>query len=90
MVRIILCLCLQSTFAQTITVLEEGTNLPISGVSLYNLKKTKYEVTDFDGNAVIDKFNDRELIYFQNLLYENLQVRKFEISHNSFFSIDYN
>lgn len=81
---ILLCLCFYSTFAQTITVLEEGTNQPISGVSLYNLKKTKYEVTDFDGNAVLDKFNDREVIYFQNLLYEKLEIRKFEISQNNF------
>ena len=81
---ILLCLCFHSTFAQTITVLEEGTKQPISGVSLYNLKKTKYEVTDFDGNAVLDKFNDREVIYFQNLLYEKLEIRKFEISQNNF------
>ncbi|WP_138432348.1 TonB-dependent receptor [Winogradskyella algicola] len=81
---VLLCLCFYSTFAQTITVLEEGTNQPISGVSLYNLKKTKYEVTDFDGNAVLDKFNDREVIFFQNLLYEKLEIRKFEISQNNF------
>ena len=81
---ILLCLCFHSTFAQTITVLEEGTKQPISDVSLYNLKKTKYEVTDFDGNAVLDKFNDREVIYFQNLLYEKLEIRKFEISQNNF------
>lgn len=81
---ILLCLFFQSIFAQTITVLEEGTNQPISGVSLYNLKKTKYEVTDFDGNAVLDKFNDREIIYFQNLLYEKLQIRKVEISQNNY------
>ena len=80
---IILCLCCTSIFAQTITVLEEGTNQPISGVSLYNLQKTKYEVTDFDGNANLNKFNDREVIYFQNLLYETLELRKVEISQNN-------
>ena len=81
---IIICVCFQSTIAQTITVLEEGTNQPISGVSLYNLKKTKYEVTDFDGNATLDKFNDREIIYFQNLLYEKLELRKVEISQSNY------
>lgn len=81
---IILCLCCKGVFAQTITVLEEGTNHPISGVSLYNLQKTKYEVTDFDGNATLDKFNDREVIYFQNLLYEKLEIRKVEISQNNY------
>ncbi|WP_299095994.1 TonB-dependent receptor plug domain-containing protein [Winogradskyella sp.] len=81
---IILCLCSKGIKAQTITVLEEGTNQPVSGVSLYNLKKTKYEVTDFDGNANLNKFNDREVIYFKNLLYEPFQLRKLEISKNNY------
>ncbi|MCB0400073.1 MAG: Plug domain-containing protein, partial [Winogradskyella sp.] len=48
------------------------------------MKKTKYEVTDFDGNATLDKFNDREIIYFQNLLYEKLELRKVEISQSNY------
>jgi len=69
----------QIAFSQSITVLEKDTNEPIPGVALYNLKKTKYVVTDLDGKAKLDTFNDREIIYFQNLLYEKLQLRKFEI-----------
>lgn len=76
---IFLFLFIQSVFSQTITVLEEGTNEPIPGVALYNLKKTKYLVTDIDGKAKLDRFNDRETIYFQNLLYEKLQLRKLDI-----------
>ena len=80
---IILFFFLQLSFSQTITVLEEGSNEPIPGVALYNLKKTKYVVTDIDGKAKLDNFNDREIIYFQNLLYEKLQLRKFEISESN-------
>lgn len=76
---VILFLFLQLSFSQTITVLEEGTNEPIPGVALYNLKKTKYVVTDINGKAKLNKFNAREIIYFQNLLYEKLQLRKLEI-----------
>ena len=80
---IILFFFLQLSFSQTITVLEEGSNEPIPGVALYNLKKTKYVVTDIDGKVKLDNFNDREIIYFQNLLYEKLQLRKFEISESN-------
>ncbi|MBO6879983.1 TonB-dependent receptor [Winogradskyella sp.] len=80
---VILFLFLQVSFSQTITVLEEGSNEPIPGVALYNLKKTKYVVTDIDGKAKLDSFNAREIIYFQNLLYEKLQLRKIEISDNN-------
>lgn len=77
---IVLFLFLQFAHAQIITVLEKESNDPIPGVALYNLKKTKYVVTDINGQAKLDSFNDREIIYFQNLLYQKLQLRKVEIS----------
>ena len=69
----------QVTFSQNITVLEEGSNEPIPGVAIYNLLKSKYVVTDFNGEANLDEFNPREMLYFQNLLYEKLQLRKYDI-----------
>ena len=81
---VVLFLFLQLSFSQTITVLEKGDNRPIPSVSLYNLKKTKFVVTDSLGQASLDKFNDREIIFFQNLLYEKLQLRKFEIAENNY------
>ncbi len=80
---IFLFLFLQLGFSQDITVLEEGSNEPIPGVAIYNLKKTKYVVTDLNGQANLDNFNPREIIYFQNLLYKKLQLRKFDISENN-------
>ncbi len=82
-ISIILFLFFQIGWSQTIRVLEVNTNEPIPGVAVYNLKKTKYKVTDINGEANIDKFNPREILYFQNLLYDKLQLRKFEITERS-------
>ncbi|NRB83417.1 MAG: TonB-dependent receptor [Winogradskyella sp.] len=81
---ILLFLFIQFTYTQTITVLEKESDDPIPGIALYNLKKTKYVVTDINGQAKLDSFNDREIIYFQNLLYQKLQLRKVEIADLEF------
>jgi hemoglobin/transferrin/lactoferrin receptor protein len=79
---VFLFLFLQIGYTQNITVLEEGSNEPIPSVAIYNLKKTKYVVTDLNGQAQLDNFNPREVIYFQNLLYQKVQLRKFDITEN--------
>lgn len=81
---VFLFLFLQVASSQTITVLEENTKEPIPGVALYNLKKTKSLVTDLNGKADLDIFNTNETIYFQNFLYEKLQLKKSEIAKNNF------
>ncbi|NNE31799.1 MAG: TonB-dependent receptor [Winogradskyella sp.] len=68
--------------AQTITVLEDITDVPIPGVALYNLKKTKSAVTDLNGKVSIDKFDDDEVIFFQNIIYLKTQITKSEILNN--------
>lgn len=69
--------------SQTITVLEEDTQIPISGVTIYNLKKDKSVITDLDGKASVDDFNDNEILYFQNLLYIKKAIKKSEIITNN-------
>ena len=76
----VILLFFKLNFAQTVTVLEQGSNEPIPGVAIYNLKKTKYVVSDIDGQAQLDEFNPREIIYFQNILYQKKQFRKFDLS----------
>ncbi|MEN8885575.1 MAG: TonB-dependent receptor [Winogradskyella sp.] len=71
-------------FSQTITVLEEDTNEPIPGVALYNLKKTKYVVTDSNGNALLDKFGNDEVIFFQSILYVKTQIKKIELEQSNY------
>ena len=76
-------LFVQIAFAQTITVLEEGSNVPIPGVALYNHKKSKAIVTDINGKVSLAIFNENETIYFQNFLYEKLQLKKAEIARSN-------
>jgi len=82
---LILVLFLKPICAQTITVLEKSSNEPIPGIALYNLKKTKSLVTDLNGKVSIDIFENNELIFFQNFLYEKLQIIKAEILNNNNF-----
>lgn len=70
--------------AQQIQVLEKGTNLPISGVTIYNSEKSKSVITDIDGYTTLSQFDDNEAIFFQNLLYQKLKTSKAEIASNNF------
>lgn len=70
--------------AQQIQVLEKGTNLPISGVTIYNSDKSKSVITDIDGYTTLSQFDDNETIFFQNLLYQKLKTSKAEIASNNF------
>ncbi|MCA0131431.1 TonB-dependent receptor [Winogradskyella alexanderae] len=75
---------LQPIGAQTITVIEESTNEPIPGVALYNLKKKKSLVTDLNGKVSIGIFDDNEVIFFQNFLYNKRQLLKSDIIKNGY------
>ena len=66
--------------AQEITVLNETTNEPIVGAAIYNNTKTKSTVTDFDGIALLDKFDRNELINFQHVSFYSKSVFKSEIN----------
>lgn len=81
----VLCLFIAVTIgAQTIVVKEKSTKKPIAGVVLYNLKKDKSVMTDRDGKAQIGAFGEDETLYFQNFLYESLQLEKSEIRKRNF------
>jgi hemoglobin/transferrin/lactoferrin receptor protein len=61
--------------AQTVTVLEESTNEPIAGVTIFNLKKDKSVVTNLEGKASVALFDVNEIIYFQNFLYKKRAIK---------------
>ncbi len=81
---IFLFLFIQTAYTQNITVLEEGSNEPIPGVTLYNFKKNKSLVTDINGKAALAIFNENETIYFQNFLFVKLNLKKSEIAKNNY------
>ncbi|WP_298898469.1 TonB-dependent receptor [uncultured Psychroserpens sp.] len=61
--------------AQTVTVFEEGTKAPISGVAIFNFKKDKSVVTNIDGKASLELFEANETVYFQNILYKKRAIK---------------
>ena len=80
---IFLVLFLQITYGQTVTVLEADTQIPIPGVALYNLNKSKTIITDLNGKAPLRLFNDNETIIFNDFLYQKQQLTKSEIAQNN-------
>ena len=69
-----------SMIAQKIQVLEEESQLPISGVVVYNLEKTSTGVTDFDGYIDITSFTENELITFHHISHVNISLSKSDIT----------
>ncbi|GHC43311.1 TonB-dependent receptor [Ulvibacter litoralis] len=67
------------TSAQTIQVLDQNTQQPISGVAIFNHEKTKSGVTDFDGFVSISNFEASEEITFQHISHVLLRFTKKEI-----------
>lgn len=67
-------------YGQVVTVMEENTKNPISGVAIYNLNKSRYVITDDNGKADISKFEDNERLYFQSLLYSKQVHRKTDLA----------
>nr|WP_321232669.1 TonB-dependent receptor [uncultured Psychroserpens sp.] len=68
--------------SQTVRVLEDITNTPIPGVTIFNSKKDKSVITNFEGEASLDQFSDNEMIYFQNILYIKKALKKSTIENN--------
>ena len=68
-----------SNFAQSIKVLDEESQEPISGVAVFNNDKSITGVTDFDGNIDISNFSEIEKISFQHISHINLVLTKEEI-----------
>ena len=66
--------------AQQITVLEQETNLPISGVAVFNDDKSKSGVTDFDGKVDISAFSTSEKLNFQHVSHLQFSIVKSEIT----------
>lgn len=65
--------------AQNVKVLNKLTQEPIFGVAIYNIDKSKSEVTNFRGEASLDVFKDNEKIYFKHLAHVLKQTTKHDI-----------
>lgn len=79
-----LCFFSISAFAQQVKILDETTKIPIPGVTIYNLEKTKSTTSNIDGEAYLDAFLDTEIIIFQNLLYNKKELKKSQIVKSNY------
>lgn len=70
-----------SLSAQIITVKEQNTNIPISGVALYNANKSVSGVTDFDGKVDISAFTPSEKITFKHISHTAYSIAKSQITN---------
>jgi hemoglobin/transferrin/lactoferrin receptor protein len=65
--------------AQNVKVLNKITQEPIFGVAIYNIDKSKSQVTNFRGEASLSEFQDNEVIYFKHLSHILKRTTKFNI-----------
>lgn len=70
--------------AQTIRVIDQESNFPISGVTIFNFNKSKSVITNIDGIAQLDLFNEEETLYFQNILYVNVEFLKSDLAKQNY------
>ncbi|NRA93018.1 MAG: TonB-dependent receptor plug domain-containing protein, partial [Psychroserpens sp.] len=81
----VFCLCIIGGLqAQNVKILDQSTNEPIPGVTVYNAKKTKSVISNIDGKVSLDQFNSRETIYFQSILYVKVATKKLDIASNQY------
>ena len=81
-----LCIFLWNLSAQQVVVVDETNSEPIAGVAVFNLVKTKTNVSNLDGIASIERFQSFERIYFQHLSYHRESILKSKLRDTIFLS----
>lgn len=72
--------------AQKIVVVDKTNAEPITGVAVFNLFKTKTNISNFDGQISISKFQSFEKVYFQHLAYHKEVVLKSKLNDTIFLT----
>ena len=75
--------------AQQIVVVDERNSEPITGVAVFNLFKTKTDISDFDGKVSLVRFQSFERVYFQHISYHKESMLKSKVRMLSFYIINY-
>ena len=75
-----------SVSAQRIVVVDATSLEPIPGVVVYNLVKTKTNISNLDGKASIVRFQSFERIYFQHLSYRTKSGLKSKLNDTIFLA----
>lgn len=76
---------LANSYAQSVKVLDKTTNVPISGVAVFNKSQTKTAITDVDGLVDLDSFSNKEIIFFQHISFNLKTIKKSNITNNTVY-----
>lgn len=76
--------------AQQIKVLNSITKEPVFGVAIYNKGKSKSVITNFDGEASLDRFANHEKIFFQHLTHVLKVITKENLGDNNIVLLESN
>lgn len=84
-------ICLISIFfvqvsAQQVIVVDKTNTQPIVGVAVFNLFKTKTNISNFDGEISISRFQSFEKVYFQHLAYHKEVILKSKLIDTIFLT----
>ena len=79
-----------TSIAQQVKVLNKLTEEPVAGVAIYNLDKSKSVITNFNGEAQLDKFTGSETLYFQHLSHILKSITKSNISKSNIVYLNSN
>ncbi len=82
----ILCVFLWNLSAQQVTIVDETNLDPIAGVAIFNLVKTKTNISNFDGQISLARFQGFERIYFQHISYHRESILKSKIGDTIFLT----
>jgi hemoglobin/transferrin/lactoferrin receptor protein len=82
----ILCVFLWNLSAQQVTIVDETNLDPIAGVAVFNLVKTKTNISNLDGQISLARFQGFERIYFQHISYHRESILKSKIGDTIFLT----
>ena len=82
----ILCVFLWNLSAQQVTIVDETNLDPIAGVAVFNLVKTKTNISNLDGQISLARFQGFERIYFQHISYHRESILKSKIGYTIFLT----
>ncbi|MBK6774860.1 MAG: hypothetical protein IPG74_03070 [Flavobacteriales bacterium] len=64
--------CVPAAWAQTITVLDDGTGTPIEGVTVFSKRPAASVITDVKGHAPLDAMRGADTIWFKHVAHETM------------------
>ena len=82
----ILCVFLWNLSAQQVTIVDETNLDPIAGVAIFNLVKTKTNISNLEGQISLSRFQSFERIYFQHISYHRESILKSKIGDTIFLT----